>query len=168
MAEKLEFPRTNKGAISPELFSFIKKNLPKNSTILEFGSGEGTRELIKAGYNMISIEHNKEWAKYDSKYYIAPLDKETGWYDIDVVAKAVQNKYALILIDGPPANGKDIEKSRWGFFRNIDLIRPMSPIIVDDIDRPEDYKHMLAIANTMGRDYDTFRCKDRKMFGVIK
>ena len=42
------------------LFLWIKENLPHNSTILEFGSGTGTKELVK-NYQVTSIEHSKEW-----------------------------------------------------------------------------------------------------------
>ena len=47
-------------SINDECLKFIKSILPKGSTILEFGSGEGTTWLAK-DYKMYSVENQPEW-----------------------------------------------------------------------------------------------------------
>ena len=44
-------------AISEELYEDIKSILPEGKTILEFGSGSGTHELLKH-WSVISVEDN--------------------------------------------------------------------------------------------------------------
>ena len=47
-------------AMDATLYLWIKENLSPDSTILEFGSGTGTKELVKH-YQVTSVEHSKEW-----------------------------------------------------------------------------------------------------------
>ena len=164
----MSFKTTNVGSISEEMYYYIQGLLPEGSTILEFGSGEGTRELARQ-YKMISIEHDYNWVgEYDSKYYYAPL--VDGWYDVTVVSAAATEDFDLLLIDGPPAHHPRIEKARKGFWKNIDLFRPYidnKPIIVDDVQRPNDAANLVLIAKTLKREFELVDCADGKQFGVI-
>ena len=121
--------------ISSQLYRWIRTNLKEGSTILELGSGDGTK-LLAEHYKMISIEHNKEWLnKYKSTYLYAPLDPITGWYDVPKFKEAIKgvNSYDLILVDAPPGF---TENARMGFYDHIQLFNVGVPIIIDDTHRP--------------------------------
>lgn len=119
-----------KSAISRELFNKIKEILPEGSSILEFGAGEGTKELLNY-YKVSSVEHNGKYAKQIKAkcshcVYLAPL--ENGWYSEDMVRSALSVKKALILIDGPP---KELRANL-----PIDLFKDIEcPVIFDDVNR---------------------------------
>ena len=134
--------KTNFGgyAISIEMYYWILENLPKGSTILEFGSGTGTVELAEY-YNVFSIEHDKKWLNYaKSKYIYAPIisyrTKDVyKWYDREIIKAKIPRKYDLLLVDGP--NGYI---GREGFIRNINLFNMDIPIIIDDTQRENEAK----------------------------
>ena len=73
-------------AISQELVNWIYNNIPEGSTILEFGSGYGTAELVKK-YTVYSIEDNIDWVNFvpESTYFYAPI--KDNWYDISFIDK---------------------------------------------------------------------------------
>ena len=120
-------------AISKELIDWIWENIPEGSTILELGSGYGTKELVKK-YNVYSIEHDEKWMGIaeGSNYIYAPL--KNGWYDREILIKEIPKKYDVLLIDGPPS------WSRGNIIENYDLFENMSYIIVDDTNRENDKK----------------------------
>ena len=98
-------------AIPIEAFKWILENIPKGSTILELGSGNGTKELVKY-YNVISIEENEKWVNVvpESTYIYSPLKKypfvnkhSCCWYDDDKLNN-LPKEYDLLIIDGPVGN----------------------------------------------------------------
>ena len=88
-------------AISQEMFDWIRENIPKGGTILEFGSGTGTIELTKH-YTVFSVEQNKEWVgKAPLSTYVIYAPIKGDWYDIDIVFNEIPQHYDLIIVDGP-------------------------------------------------------------------
>ena len=162
-------------AINKPCFDYIRKVLPDGKTILEFGSGDGTRELAKY-YKMYSVENYKEWVdKYDSTYIYAPIkfyetggssfdgteyftapedipgedtEKQSGWFDPDIVKSNLPKEYDLILVDGP--NG---QFGRAGFYKYLDWFNTDVPIIIDDINREGERIMMEKISEKVGREY---------------
>lgn len=117
-------------SIQPEAYSFIIKNLPYNSTILELGSGFGTQILSKH-YKMVSIEHNQRFiGKYNSTYIHAPM--KGHWYDVSVVEKNLPEHYDMILVDGPVGSES---RHRIGFWENITLFNTNVLLLIDDTNR---------------------------------
>lgn len=160
------FQRTGNESISPELFNYIRELLPDGAAILELGSGEGTGELSKF-YKMYSIEHDEKWLnKYQSSYIYAPL--VDGWYDVKILRNHLPKTCDLILVDGPPAHKEKISKARHGFYRNIRLFNTKVPIIIDDVHRVYDREHLVRLSKLLKKEPEIFKCKDRKMFGVLK
>jgi len=100
-------------AISGKLHRWVLENVPKRSTILELGSGDGTAVLAK-DYTMVSVEHNERFVgKYSGTSYIhAPIRKYTDdtsgvsyrWYDVEVLKQELPEEYDLLLVDGPPGD----------------------------------------------------------------
>lgn len=115
-------------AISTELFMWMLQNIPKGSTILELGSGTGTKQLTKH-YNVYSVEHDSKWLGLvpDTHYIYAPLQDD--WYNVSVLEEQLPKHYDVLLIDGPPG------KKRVGILDNLHLFKTDIPIIVDDTNR---------------------------------
>jgi len=98
--------------ITKELFDVIRLCVPKGSTILELGSGEGSTANLKEFYNVISIEHKESYIGAFNKrenYIYAPLDPHTDnqFYDMSYVEGKLP-KYDALLIDGPDTEARNI------------------------------------------------------------
>ncbi|MEI2420674.1 hypothetical protein V6O07_10405, partial [Arthrospira platensis SPKY2] len=147
-------------AISEDLFVYILETLPVGSTILELGSGTGTLELSKY-YNMVSIEHNRDWLnKYNSHYIYAPLVDDM-WYNGDVLRRELQNiDYQLILVDGPP------QHRRKGILNYLDLFNWNVQVILDDVNRKYDMDVAISLAKHLEKIPTVY--KYDKFFAVIK
>ena len=83
--------------INQNCIDFIKNLLPKDSTIIELGSGEGSTVALGKDYKLYSVENQPEWydkfkehttyincgsKSYDAEYTRPkefPLDK--AWYE---------------------------------------------------------------------------------------
>lgn len=149
-------------AISRQLFDWLVDALPEKSTILELGSGCGTKQLAKH-FRMISVEHNPDFVGlHDSTYIYAPI--VDGWYDAVIIRDALSRlsvRYDLLLIDGPP---KQI--GRAGVLRNLGLFDLTKPIVLDDVHRAPEKQLLEDLAKRVGRRHKIF--SDRiKSFGVL-
>jgi predicted O-methyltransferase YrrM len=159
-------------AISDTLFLIIRNILPEGRTILELGSGLGTKYLSEH-YNMISVEHDEDYLdKYDSKYIYAPLKKikpikripdSELWYDSAIMKEEMPKlDYDLILIDGPPGN------TRAGFIKYWDLFKHNVPMIFDDINRDPDRTIITKASARIKKPYTVYGAwEGEKHFGVI-
>lgn len=148
-------------AIGEELYLYILQFLSPGATILELGSGTGTQELSKY-YNMISVEHNKDWLnRYKSKYIYAPLVNDF-WYDATILAEELDGiNYDLLLVDGPP------QHRRVGILEHLNLFHWDVPIILDDMVRTIDRYTMNYIANYVNKTPELYRY-NRNSFAVLQ
>jgi hypothetical protein len=157
--------------IRPEILAYIRKTLPKGSTILELGSGTGTGWLA-ADYKMFSIEDKLKFiGREDSTYIHAPLKEydipkfpnQTHWYDADILEKEMPKEYDMILVDGPSG---DI--GRGGFARFIHLFRNDVPILFDDIRRTDELRMALRCAHKLDKPLTIMTGSNvRSWFGVV-
>jgi len=122
-------------SVDEAVIEFIKNNLKPGATILELGSGYGSKVLVSEGFKVYSVEHNKDYVyKYEGVNYIyAPL--VGGWYDLKALELELPFEYDLILVDGPPGIRPD---SRHGFAKNLHLFNTDGFILFDDINREGD------------------------------
>ena len=154
-------------SINENCIEYIKKILPKGSTILELGSGKGTTWLADAGYIMYSVENQPEWfdrypeystyikcrsKRYD-ELYVKPSEfpNDVAWYHPDDIFPNLPEKYDLILIDGP--GGWSHGCGRGGFYKHIDKFNTSVPMIFDDVDREEDLILLKLVSSYVKRDY---------------
>jgi glycosyltransferase involved in cell wall biosynthesis len=139
-------------SIESELLTFIKTVLGDKKTILEFGSGSGTKLLLKS-YNVISIEHEEAYAiklKDNHECIYSPI-VDNVWYDPKKVAIALKNQFDLVLVDGPP------RELRKGIIANIELFRHFKiPVIFDDVNRPLDRKTMVQFCKEIHYKFKIF------------
>lgn len=148
-------------AISEGLFNWIVKNIKNGSTVLEFGSGSGTRELAKY-FDMVSVEHDPRFVgKHHSTYIHATIID--GWYDVKAIKKWLPEDYRCVLVDGPPSY-----IGRHGFYDNLSMFKTDVPIIFDDVNREADREVFYKVAKKLGREYKIHTTPDSsKEFGVI-
>jgi hypothetical protein len=145
-------------AVGPQLYEYIKENLPSNKSILEFGSGVGSNELGKV-WNIQCVEHDSRWIGVypHISYVFAPITNK--WYDHSYLRDL--RKFDLILIDGPPAN-----IGRKGILKFISTIKNDCLIIVDDVNRPDDHKLLEDLSRLLDRNILVVQ-DENKQFGVI-
>ncbi len=130
----------NGGALRPFGIAYILNEIIINQRkfILEFGSGLSTimmaRLIKKNNLNSMiyTIEHNHEWACIITNYlknedllqYVKIIKTDlkeiqtsvgkVNWYEKYKILSVIKNeKFDLIIIDGPPANAENIKYSRY-------------------------------------------------------
>lgn len=154
----------NGWAIPTEAFEWICENLPKDSTILELGSGNGTKELVKY-FKVYSIEHDEKWLNKvkKSNYIHAPLKEyadEYQWYDIDFLNDLPEN-YDLLIIDGP------IGLDRINILYFLDKFKPNVPYIIDDTNREADNVMAIEIAERLNKTIIEIKGHQKEMMILI-
>ena len=171
--------KSNAFAIEEEVVEYFLSKLEIGSTILEFGSGVGTLNLLKT-YNVLSVEDNPEWVGYatklnksnfESKYLHAPLVEieaveglgHSIWYDSSVLSALREMDFDAVLIDGPL--GKYGRGGVIGFIRDNLEIFSNKLIVIDDCDRLDELKLLLRIHELIGGNADIF--EGSKKFGVV-
>lgn len=133
-------------AASAELFTFIIQNVPWGKTILELGSGSGTK-LLSRFYDIHSIEHDEQYVgnAKNAEYIHAPLTPHEHpqfphhkqWYDVQVVEEAIIDlSYDVLIVDGPTGF-----IGRSGFLTHIDLFKIRDCLILlDDVHRADEFQ----------------------------
>ncbi len=137
------------------MYRWIRLNLPKDSTILELGSG-AVSELLDLDYKLISVEHDPAYVnKYHNNYIYAPI--KDGWYDVKDLPD-----YDLLIIDGP--TGKI---GREGVLDNLHLFNLSKPIIVDDIGRSKEMMIAKKLEEVTGRTMKDYKDQHEKRFCIV-
>ena len=133
---------------SIKTIEYIVSNFEKGSTILEFGSGQGT-EILSKHFKMISIEEDEDWVgKYNSEYLHAPIKDD--WYDVDLVNEFLKDKtYDLVFVDGP-AGGKRSKMYELLKEEKLQINKDVW-FIFDDMDREDDLVGAIAISKLLNR-----------------
>lgn len=156
----IEYNNLGGRSISIKLFEWLLNNLPKGSTILEFGSGLGTNELVKF-WEVYSVEQDENWLNSAFTNYIyAPI--KGGWYDADKVFNSLPKNYDAVIIDGPKGGG-----SRMGILNYLDKIDTDAIIIVDDVNRPGDLKLFDELCNKLEDKNYFVKTDDSKKIGIL-
>ena len=122
----------------------VRNLVDEKSTILEFGSGMGSKTLAEI-CTVYSIEHDERFLHiHESVNYIhAPLKKieplsdfdETKWYDVETIRESLPDKIDLILVDGPPE-----KYGRSGLLHHLEMLDRNCIWIIDDVLREKDQK----------------------------
>lgn len=159
----------NGWSISEEVFIWILENIPHGSTILELGSGNGTKELVKY-YDVYTIEQNSKWLNNEpkAKYIYAPiknynqkLPHSNGWYD-DSCLSALPKDYRLLIIDGPVGN----DRGNFILFHNH--FRKDIPYIIDDTNRNGDNNLANSLQNIMQAKSIVISSRDKQATILIE
>lgn len=161
--------------VDQSLIEKIKEILPKNSSILELGSGAGSTQALCNDYRLHSIEEDEEYLnKYlPVIYYHANLklhkpvakfeEHKNIWYDITIVKEVLSViDYDLLLVDGPSSQG-----SRSGLVKYWDLFKQNVPIIIDDLQREREWKVVHYLISRLNRQATIYPTPSGKAFAVI-
>jgi hypothetical protein len=127
--------------------------------IVECGSGVSTIALARAlrdrGGRLHSLEHDSGWAAF----VVAWLEREglegaatvieaplrphplsldgAGWYEAGALERLPEAGVELLLVDGPPAGGPGLARSRYPALPVLgDRLAHDAIVVLDDIDRP--------------------------------
>lgn len=136
---------------------WLLENLKENSTVLEFGSGEGTK-LLTEKFKVTSIEHDLSYLNLDEKSNYIHAELKDNWYDVSKLQN-LNYLFDAIVVDGPPGH-----IGRYKLLDNLNLFNFNTNIIVDDINRKAEmliFKQLIK-----DREYSLFMGEDR-FFGVI-
>ena len=159
----------NSWNIDVSCYNFICQILKKGSTILEFGSGYGTH-ILSQHFTMFSVENNPDWLnKYNSTYIWSPIElygdklppkgfeSQKGWYKTENLKNTIPNSYDLILIDGPEGKW-----GRAGILNFLPYLNTSVPIIVDDIERPDEAKLLKELVSILGKNVVEIKSQNSK------
>lgn len=157
-----------KWTITQDIINSIKE-FEEINTILEFGSGDGTDELLKY-FNVISIENDKKFLEHTGKkkhkHFHVELNeysKDSFFYNRQKIEIIMQNeKYDLILLDGP--NGK--HNGRYHFIKFFNFIKV--PVIIDDTHIKEYSIMAKIISKKLNKVCLTYNTVNKKKYSVIK
>ena len=124
-------------------------------TIVECGGGVSTiyfaRLLAQRGHGrVLTLEHDPLWVAFltdalarealagHATVVHAPLDPETGWYELDAVAAALPAAPVdLLLVDGPPADEPETPLAREPALPVLhDRLAADATVALDDLPRP--------------------------------
>mgnify|MGYP003118838942 FL=1 len=135
-------------SLKGNFFGHFGRVVEPGSTVLEFGSGKGTENLVKLGYNVFSVEeHERFCSLYHEQYIHAPI--VNGWYDKKIVLDAIKKiKYDVIIVDGP-AQGE-----RKKIMEILDELDTTVPIFIDDMNRKEDRELFGLISGKYRKTFD--------------
>ena len=151
------------------VFEWIEKNIDFGSTILEFGSGEGSKRL-SLNYELYSVEHNPEWLHSSNGICLyAPIKLsnkfpgELGWYDILSIKEELPEKIDLMIIDGP--NGSI---GRSGILDYTDLFSWDYPVLIDDLHRESEYQFSQQLSESVNLECTHFAGTGSKEKGSLR
>jgi len=156
----------NMPPISKELFQCIRMFVPKGATILELGSGPGsTVELLNAGYDVRSIEHNQAYMCYNKSenYIYCPLiinGNIQAFYNLDLIKDKLPD-YKALLIDGPDTGNRMAE-----FNKNYHYFNPKVHWFIDDYAYPPMTEDINELQKITGREMLKFEV-GAKQFAVL-
>lgn len=148
----------NGWVLPEEAMEWILNNIPEGSTILELGSGLGTRELVQH-YIVYSVEQDQKWMGFEhrSNYIYAPL--VDGWYD-ERMFNSLPKEYSLLIVDGP------IGKDRANFVKHCERFNNV-PFLMDDTQRAIDKQMALDVAKKLNRSFIEIEGHQKK-FIILK
>lgn len=141
-------------SICDGILEAVRNLVDEKSTILEFGSGMGSKTLAEI-CTVYSIEHDERFLHiHESVSYIhAPIKEieplsdfdETKWYDVEKIRESLPDKIDLILVDGPPE-----KYGRSGLLHHLEMLDRNCIWIIDDVLREKDQKLANYIALKLG------------------
>jgi len=169
MNSKITFNESAKiWMLSDDAIKWITDNIPHNSTILELGSGFGTK-ILSANYKIFSIEEDLNWVGFEptSTYIHSPLKKypndiptSTGWYD-DSIFDFLPKKYDLLIVDGPR------KQNRGNFLNFCEFFDKTVPFLIDDTNRIIDREMALGVSKKLNKKIFEFKSSNKEFMILI-
>lgn len=124
--------------IEKVVYDYIVNNIPKGSSILEFGAGYVSTVALMNDYDLTSVEHNQEYANINPNTILC--DIKDGFYNLD--KRLLKDKYDLIIIDG---------FNRIEFLKHFDILKKGKKILIHDTYRDKEIELANKIAKKLKR-----------------
>lgn len=130
----------NGWSFTADFIDYVRKSIPENSSVVEFGSGDGS-SLLASQYRYTCVEHNEDWVcRYPEIMYVQARIKN-GWYDREPIDRCLPKSADCYIVDGPSP-----DVGREGLLNNLDVLPNDKPIIFDDVNRNGDLRIAREIA----------------------
>lgn len=144
-----EFTNFNGGwSLSPySIYLAMKYVDVKNNkiNILEFGSGEGTKNLVEflqnknIDFDYLSVEHDKNYATNQFvNYFTYDLSYNYSPQDIEKVDLKLDGFYDLVIVDGPHGVGR----AKW-YEKFKNNVKKGTIILIDDFHHYKEFEDEL-------------------------
>ena len=147
--------KCDRWTLPESVFVWIENNIQAYRTILELGSGSGTKRLAEK-YSVVSVEHDIEFVNvYDSRYIYAPIMGR--WYCVNTLRALLPSSYDLLIIDGPTGTIGRLE-----ILNHLDLFNWECVVIVDDTQRKAEMLLVKGLSERLQREYETIEDDQRK------
>lgn len=162
---------TKEWSVSQFVFEFICDVMKKKhgKVILELGSGVTSGKFVERGYDVYSIEQDRDWAttlgQPKVNYIHVPIDPTTGWYDVKKIV-GLPRRYDLFLIDGPSGDF-DGRSSRLGLLNNLILFDTFVPWVLDDVNDKPIFDMTMDLAKYLCRPPHVYPCGEDRLFAII-
>jgi hypothetical protein len=152
------------------IHEYLFNRLDRFSSVLEIGSGEGTRMLKDYFQHVTAIEHSEKYLDQvpGVTYIHAPLIPYTNsyfreatlWYDHEKLQSLP--RFDAIIIDGPKGS-----HGRGGFHTHLDLFRT-NLYVFDDVHRLWEYRLMGMVAQELNEVATLNPELNRRWFGIVE
>lgn len=159
MTELLDGVHFTGSSLSRPVFEWIFRTIPRNSKVLELGSGPVSTPVLGSVYQLTSIEQDPNYI--NSNYNTHHVPVINGWYDAELLKKHLPDEYDLLIIDGPCGS-----ENRSGILKNLHLFNWSTTVLVHDTHRPLDKHICVQIARFLHRT-PQFLQGTQDSFGVI-
>lgn len=147
LRKHIDFSNLDGYALSRELFAWLIDHFNGGETIVELGSGTGTKELRKF-FDVFSVESDLTYVgRQNGPCIYAPVNRITGWYHPGLF-KFLPKSYQVFVIDGPKGS-----KARKGILDHCDKICDEAYVVIDDTHRTEDLYLASTLAGMMKRHH---------------
>lgn len=152
----------NQPPISYELYAVMRVFVPKGSTILELGSGDGSTTELSKHYDLRSIEHNPDYVgKWGDASKVMLAEIVDGFYDKKVMDTINSIDYKALLVDGP-----DWDSRMVAFNKHLHYFNPKIHWFFDDMAHDQIMHGILECRDITGRELIEFNVGAKK-FAVL-
>tara|TARA_R110001606_G_scaffold124077_3_gene257382 strand:+ start:2467 stop:3117 length:651 start_codon:yes stop_codon:yes gene_type:complete len=122
---------TDDWAMSQMVIDWMKANLRPDICVVELGGGTGSFRIHEHFENVVTVEHDRKWAKQLIKEGLPVLycPLEGSYYRKDERLLKLIRMADVIIVDGPPAD------KRLGFYSYLKEVRNNAVLVFDDTHR---------------------------------
>jgi hypothetical protein len=122
---------TDDWAMSQMVIDWMKANLRPDICVVELGGGTGSFRIHEHFENVVTVEHDRKWAKQLIKEGLPVLycPLEGNYYRKDERLLKLIRMADVVIVDGPPSD------KRLGFYSYLKEVRNNAVLVFDDTHR---------------------------------
>lgn len=178
-----ETPYYDRHALTRKTHEWLYDNVPKDSLIVEFGSGRGSIMLAEYGYHVITIENDPAWLysfQHENLRYIfaglVNVAPGVKWYDpkrLKLEMEKIKDEVDFLILDGPNEIG---EAKRHGVLYCLDCLPFIDrvSVLIDDTTEGESgagldqgMKTLYGLSERLNRPYELIQVAGKKKMAIL-